>query len=65
MITKLTVEGMNCGGCAKKVEESVKKAGAAGEVNLKEKSITVEFDETKVSLDAVKDSIASIGYHVS
>lgn len=65
MKANLIVEGMHCGGCAKKVETSVKSVGASGEVDLASKSIAVEFDENKVKLDEIKEAINKTGYNVS
>lgn len=64
MKATLNVEGMHCGGCAKKVEASVKGLGAAGEVDLKSKSIAVEYDENRISLNDIKEAIQKTGYSV-
>lgn len=60
----LKVEGMTCSHCVKSVEGAVKKLGADGNVDLIGKSVTVEYDETKVSLDAIKNAIEDQGYDV-
>lgn len=64
MNVKLNVEGMSCGGCAKKVEGALKNVGAEGKVDLAAKSVTVGYDENKVSLDEIKDAIVNVGYTV-
>ncbi|MDN4067617.1 cation transporter [Paenibacillus vini] len=64
MKANLIVEGMSCGGCAKKVETSVNNVGAECEVNLASKSVAVEFDENKVTLDGIKEAINKTGYKV-
>ena len=62
----LNVEGMSCSHC----ENAVKKAvGALDGVNqvlvdLKGKSVTVEYDTLKVSLDSIKNEIEEQGYDV-
>ena len=62
----LRVEGMSCMHC----ENAVKKAaGGLGGVNkvtvdLKGKTVAVEFDEKKVSLDEIKNAIEDQGYDV-
>ncbi len=38
--------------------------GAVGKVDLAAKSVTVEFDESKVSLNAIKEAIEDQGYDV-
>lgn len=60
----LNVEGMSCGHCASSVEKAVGGLGASAKVDLSAKQVTVEFDETKVSLDAIKDAIEDQGYDV-
>ncbi|MDB5055391.1 MAG: copper chaperone [Bacilli bacterium] len=60
----LKVEGMSCGHCVNSVEGAVKKLGTNGKVDLAQKSVTVEFDESKVSLDAIKEAIEKQGYDV-
>ncbi|HEX7057698.1 MAG TPA: copper ion binding protein [Bacilli bacterium] len=60
----LKVEGMSCGHCVKAVEGAVSKAGAKGKVDLAGKRVTVEFDEGKVQLEAIKEAIEEQGYDV-
>ncbi|MFC4810297.1 copper ion binding protein [Paenibacillus sp. GCM10023250] len=61
----LKVEGMSCNHCVKAVEGAVVKAGAAGKVDLAAGSVAVEYDEAKVSLDAIKEAIEDQGYDVA
>jgi copper chaperone len=61
----LKVEGMSCGHCVNSVEGVVKKLGASGKVDLSGGSVTVDFDESKVSLDAIKVAIEDQGYDVA
>lgn len=63
-ITTLTVQGMSCGHCVNSVEGAVKKIGAEAKVDLATNSVTVAFDETKISLDAIKETIEDQGYDV-
>ncbi|MFC4100147.1 copper chaperone CopZ [Paenibacillus xanthanilyticus] len=61
----LKVEGMSCGHCVSSVEGAVKKLGnAEAKVDLAGKSVTVEFDASKVSLSAIKEAIEDQGYDV-
>jgi copper chaperone len=60
----LKVEGMSCGHCVNSVEGAVKSLGASGKVDLNAGAVTVEFDESKVSLDAIKEAIEEQGYDV-
>lgn len=61
----LKVEGMSCGHCVNSVEGAVKKLGASGKVDLSGGSVTVDFDESKVSLNAIKEAIEDQGYDVA
>ena len=60
----LNVQGMSCGHCVNSVEGAVKNLGATAKVDLANHSVTVDFDETKVSLDAIKETIEEQGYDV-
>jgi copper chaperone len=60
----LQVEGMSCGHCVNSVEGALNKLGASGKVDLANKSVTVDFDETKVTLEALKEAIEDQGYDV-
>lgn len=60
----LKVEGMSCGHCVSAVEKAVSGAGAAAKVDLPAKTVAVEYDENKVSLDAIKTAIEDQGYDV-
>lgn len=62
--TVLKVEGMTCGHCVSAVENAVKSAGASGTVDLAGKKVSVVYDETKVTIDAVKAAIEDQGYDV-
>ncbi|WP_169087905.1 copper ion binding protein [Paenibacillus sp. PL91] len=62
--TVLKVEGMTCGHCVSSVEKAVSNAGAVGKVDLANKKVTVEFDESKVTIEAVKAAIEDQGYDV-
>lgn len=60
----LKVEGMTCGHCVSAVEKAVGSAGAVGKVDLANKKVSVEFDEAKVTIEAVKAAIEDQGYDV-
>lgn len=60
----LKVEGMSCNHCVQAVEKTVKELGAEGKVNLANKEVDVRFDESQVSLDAIKEAIEEQGYDV-
>ncbi len=62
----LNVEGMSCSHC----ENAVKKAVSAldgvktVDVDLEAKTVTVEFDPSKVTIDKIKVEITDQGYDV-
>jgi copper chaperone len=60
----LKVEGMSCGHCVKSVEGAVRNIGAEGTVDLENKSVSLHYDESKVSVDAIKEAIEDQGYDV-
>ncbi|MGF7048993.1 copper chaperone [Paenibacillus sp. DS2015] len=64
MQATLKVEGMSCNHCLNAVEGAVKSVGAVGKVNLELKNVTVEYDDSKVKLDAIKAAIVDQGYDV-
>nr|WP_257350720.1 cation transporter [Pseudalkalibacillus decolorationis] len=61
----LQVIGMACGNCVNSVEKALKEIGASGEVSLKSSSVTVVYDENKLSLGSVKDAIEDLGYDIA
>lgn len=60
----LKVEGMSCGHCVNSVEGAVKNLGATAKVDLASNTVTIEFDESKISLDAIKVAIEEQGYDI-
>ncbi|MEI7025115.1 copper ion binding protein [Paenibacillus sp. y28] len=63
-IVTLKVEGMSCGHCVSSVEGAVKKLGAAGKVDLAAKTVAVEYDDSKVSVEQIKLAIEDQGYDI-
>lgn len=60
----LQVEGMSCGHCVKAVEGALEPLGARGEVDLAGKNVKVAYDESKVSLEQIREAIEEQGYDV-
>jgi len=60
----LKVEGMSCGHCVASIEGAVKKLGASAKVDLASKAVSVNYDNSKVSLDAIKEAIEDQGYNI-
>ncbi|SES02879.1 copper chaperone [Gracilibacillus ureilyticus] len=62
----LNVQGMTCGHCKMSVEGALKELDgvSAAEVNLEVGSVDVTFDESKVTVAAMKEAIEEQGYEV-
>ncbi|MEX3617887.1 cation transporter [Paenibacillus glucanolyticus] len=60
----LTVEGMSCSHCVNSVEGALKSEGASGKVDLASNTVAVEYDESKISLEALKEAIEEQGYDI-
>ncbi|ETI67346.1 copper chaperone CopZ [Neobacillus vireti] len=62
----LNVQGMSCDHCVKAVEGSVSALNGVGsvKVNLKAATVDVEYNQQKVSLDEIKETIDDQGYDV-
>lgn len=63
----ITVKGMTCGGCVNSVTKALKGVNGVQEanVNLEKGQATVEFDDTKTNVDALKNAIEDAGYDVN
>jgi len=63
----VTVEGMSCGHCKNAVEKAVKGLPGvlAAEVDLAAKSLQVDFDPAKTSLQDIKDVVEDAGYTIA
>ena len=62
--TVISVEGMHCVKCAAKVENALKALDGVkkAKVDLSKKSVTVAYDDTKVTVDAMKAAINAVGF---
>jgi len=62
----INVEGMSCDHCKMAVTKAVNalEGVSAVEVSLENKTVSVDFDEDRLSLDAVKQAIEVQGYDV-
>jgi copper chaperone len=61
----LQVSGMMCNHCVKSVEEALKAFGVSVSVDLNRGSVFVEYDENKLSIKTMKDTIEYLGYDVN
>ena len=60
----LNVKGMSCGHCVNSIEGALKSLGVQGDVNLENGTVTVVYDENKVTLERIKETIEEQGYEV-
>jgi P-type Cu+ transporter len=63
----ITITGMNCAACSARVEKVTGRLPGVtiAAVNLAAEKLTVEYDETKVTLADVKQAVISAGYGVA
>lgn len=63
----LNVEGMSCGHCVKSIEGSVGELPGVSsvKVHLENGTVDVEFNNSEVSLDKIKETIDDQGYDVN
>ncbi len=63
---ELHVVGMRCSGCELLVTEALEEIDGVGSVQASHQlgSVTVEYDESKVSLDVIRSVIADQGFSV-
>lgn len=60
----LHVEGMSCNHCVSTIEKTLKELGATGTVNLAAKTVEVTYNESGLTVDAIKEAIEEQGYDV-
>ncbi|MEK4510953.1 copper chaperone [Paenibacillus anaericanus] len=60
----LSVKGMSCGHCVNSIEGALTILGVKNRVDLKNNTVTVEFDENKLTIDRIKGAIEEQGYEV-
>lgn len=60
----LSVDGMSCSHCENAIKNAVNTLDGVHEVlvNLTEKTVVVDFDNTKVTIDHIKKEIEDQGY---
>lgn len=65
--TIIGVNGMTCNHCKMSVENALKRLDGvnSAEVSLENKNVTVEFDNSKIGLDALKEAIDDTGFDVA
>lgn len=61
---QLTVEGMRCGGCARRVSKSIQGTDADANVTVDLETKQVRIDST-ASLDSIQSAITQAGYSIT
>ncbi len=64
MVETLAVKGMTCNHCKMRVETAAKSLAGVGnaEVSLSDATLTVDYDDGKLSLEDIKTAIIDTGY---
>jgi len=62
--TVLQVEGMSCQHCVNSIEGAMKGIGAEARVDLKNGAVEVAYDESRVTIERIKETIEDQGYDV-
>lgn len=62
--TNLKIEGMHCAGCSTRLEKVLNNLDGVeiAKVSLEEKKATIKYDETKISLESIKEAIQDAGF---
>lgn len=60
----LNVSGMSCGHCINAIQTAIQQAGGLAKVDLPNNAVSLTFDETKVSIETLKQIIESKGYSI-
>lgn len=63
----LTIGGMRCQACAKKIEQKLLEIPGvqSATINFDRGLLKISFDQNVVTLDTIKDTITSMGFTVS
>ncbi|MDP5272500.1 copper ion binding protein [Chengkuizengella axinellae] len=60
----IKVEGMSCNHCVNAIESTLKDINVKGTVDLTKGSVEVNYDESKIKLEVIKEAIEEQGYDV-
>nr|WP_275422444.1 heavy-metal-associated domain-containing protein [Paenibacillus mucilaginosus] len=60
----MRVAGMTCESCADSVEGALRNIGAEGQVDLASQTVRVEYDESRVDMNSIRDAIEGKGYRI-
>lgn len=64
---ELTVEGMTCGGCSRRVESLLTRVAGVktASASVAARTATVRFDPTQTSLQALASTLSAAGYRAA
>ena len=62
--TNLKIEGMHCAGCSTRLEKILNNLDGVeiAKVSLEEKKATIKYDETKINIESIKETIEDAGF---
>ena len=62
--TNLKIEGMHCAGCSTRLEKVLNNLEGieTAKVSLEEKKATIKYDETKINIESIKETIEDAGF---
>lgn len=62
----LSIRGMTCAACAQRIEKMTGKLPGMekASVNLASEKLFVEYDESSLTIDKIKETVAKLGYEV-
>ncbi|MEO0091556.1 MAG: heavy metal translocating P-type ATPase [candidate division WOR-3 bacterium] len=62
----IPIKGMTCAGCAITIENALRKLPGIDDVgvNLASENATIKFDQNRISLKQIKETIKAVGYEV-
>ena len=60
----LKIEGMHCAGCSTRLEKVLNNLEGieTAKVSLEEKKATIKYDETKINIESIKETIEDAGF---
>lgn len=62
--TNFKIEGMHCVGCSTRLEKILNNLDGVeiAKVSLEEKKATIKYDETKINIESIKETIEDAGF---
>jgi copper chaperone CopZ len=60
----IKIDGMHCNSCATLIQEELENKVKSIVISVLNKKATVEFDEKKISINQIKETITKMGYKV-